>query len=219
MAKVTVQGLGKATGQPDIAVIQITVRNEAKDQRTARQENNAASEQVVEILKKVVAENDLYVVPARVHPQYNYQKRGGNQIVGYQATNILTAKIRNLDIAQDLLTEINNLDPEKVQVTSFQFDIDDKEPLESEARKKAFANAKARAEVYAQESQLTMTGLKSLNEEMYYGNRGGGGRHPSAKFAAARAMDAEGGGPEILELGDIEVNVTVTACFKLEKPA
>lgn len=218
MAKVTVQGLGKATGQPDVAVIQVTVHNEAKDQRKARQENNAASEKVVEILKKVVAENDLFVVPARVYPQYNYQKLRGNQVVGYQANNTLTAKIRNLDVAQELFTEINNIDPEKVQVTSFQFDIDDKEPLENEARKKAFANAKARAEVYAQESQMTMGGVKSLNEEMYYGNRGGG-RHPSAKFAAARAMDANEGGPEMLEMGDIEVNVTVTACFRLDTPA
>jgi uncharacterized protein YggE len=142
----------------------------------------------------------------------------GNQIVGYQANNTITAKIRNLDIAQELFTEINNLFPQKVQVSSFQFDIDEKEPLENEARKKAFANAKARAEVYAQESQLTMGELKSLNEEMYYGNRGGG-RHPSAKFAVARAAVENEGGPEVLEMGEIEVNVTVTACFKLEKPA
>jgi len=217
MAKVSVDGEGKAKGAPDIALIQVTVQNEANDQATCRQENNACSEAVVATLKKVVDENDVYVTPARVQPDWDYGKRKRRQN-GFKGYNLITAKVRNLESAQDLLTEINNLNVEKIQVSSFSFDIDDKKELENEARRSAFAHAKAKAETYAQETDLPMSGVVSIEENLHYG--GGAGRHPSGKFAASRmecAMDAGpgGGGEEMLEMGDIEVTVNIAACFKL----
>lgn len=214
MAKVTVDGQGKAKGAPDIAVIQVQVQNEHKDQKTCRLESNLASDIVVAVLKEATEENDIYVTPAQIRPRY----KNSAKIIGYQGFNSITARIRNLDDAQDLLTQINNLDVEKVQVSSFQFDIDDKKELEDEARRMAFAHAKAKAETYSEEIGYPVSGVISIEENLQYGNRG---RHPTGKFAlASRSLEGVGEDfhmpvREALEMGDIEVTINVDVCFKV----
>jgi uncharacterized protein YggE len=213
MAKITVQGVGKVSGQPDIAVIQVVIQNKSKDQATARKENNVASEAVLAILKRVVEEKDLYAQPARVWPEYNYTNKRGQQIIGYQANNSITAKLRKLEMAQALVNEINNVDSEKVQIGNFQIAIDDRTKLENEARAKALADAKQKAQLYASESGFSVVVLKSLDESM-----GGGYNRPMRAMAMAAACDAGGPPDETLEMGNIDITVNVNACFKVGNP-
>lgn len=214
MAKVNVQGVGKVSGQPDIAVIQVLVHNKSKDQATARKENNVASEAVLAILKRVVEDKDLYAQPARVWPDYNYTQKRGQQIKGYQASNSITAKLRNLEMAQTVVNEINNVDSEKVQVSSFQIAIDDRTKIENEARSKALADAKQKAQLYASESGFSVIVLKSLDENM--GERGYNPPRRAMAFAAAALESAPQ--DETLEMGNIDITVNVNACFKLSNP-
>ena len=221
MTKVTVNGVGKIKGKPDVALIDVKVQNEHANMVTCRLNNNASSEEVVATLKKVIAENDIYAVPARVTPQY---KSGflGTKVIGHTGINTISATLRDLDAAQELIKELNSLDAETVQVSSFQFDIEDKEELENRARQDAFHNAKKRAELYAQEIGLPVSGVDTLEESVRYGSTA---RHPSGKFAAARLHEQndfwiptrEG---ETLEMGDIELTIDVRVCFLVgESPA
>ena len=64
---ITVTGHGKASGRPDFASVQVTVTTEAEKAVDARTANNAGSKCVVEVLKKFVDENALYVgLPASI---------------------------------------------------------------------------------------------------------------------------------------------------------
>lgn len=215
MTKVKVKGTGKAKGQPDVAIIQVEVNNENKDQLECRRVNNIGSEAAVAILKEVVEENDIYATPARV------DKRQKSGIVGsryYQGYNRITATIRNLEHVQSLVRKLNVVDDKLVQVSSLQFDIEDKEELENEARVAAFANAKKRAEVYGQQTNLGIKGIEEISEYLSFGSSGA--RHPSGKFSLS-LRDSDNwipvrGEDEVLEMGDIEVAVDATVCFILD---
>lgn len=212
MTKVTVSGTGKSKGTPDIAIIQIQVQNEDKDQLECRRANNAASESVVAILKKVVEENDIHAIPARIRPKY---KSGFWTISKYQGHNTITATVRKLEFVQELIKQLNNLDEKVIQVCSFQFDIENKDELEAVARRAAFANAKVRAEIYSKEIGIPISGVETVEEHLRYS---GNARHPSGKFGAMRQDEdffLPVGEEEIIEIGDVELTINVTVCFEL----
>lgn len=238
MVKVRVRGVGKARGVPNIAIIQVTVSNEAKDQLDCRRENNVASDDVVTTLKQVVEENDIYAVPARVTPQH---KHGfiGTKVVGYKGINIIRATVRKLELAQELVQQLNNIDEELIQVTSFQFDIEDQQELENLARRAAFSNARDRADVYIAEmfseadDQHIKVQVETIEEHLSYVNTS---RHPSGKFRFGSGIsqpdamislkdsndfvnlgDEDNWVPqrETLEMGHIELKINVDVCFNV----
>ena len=202
---ITVQGIGKASGDPDIAVVEITVENRASTAAEARNKTNAAAKEVVAALKQFVAENDLVAVPPRIRFNYQWdepQKR--NEIIDYTATTVISAKVRDMEEIDSFNSKIAEFDPAVVQLTSFQFGIEKRDELESRARIEAFAAAKARAELYAAQAGKKLRDLKSFQETYV----SGGTRRPSGKFAAAMAEEGA-----VIEKGDIEVQVTVTATY------
>lgn len=218
MTKVKVCGVGKAQGVPDIAVVQVQIRNEGKTQAECRHANNNASETVVTILKTAgVEENDIYATPANISPQY---RNGGfgrshHKVSFYIGYNKITATVRNLETIQELVQQINNLDQEMVQVCSLQFDIGDKNKLENEARRAAFNNAVDRATTYGKEIEGEIKGVETIEENLSYGNSA---RHPSAKFAMTSAFQDGCLGEqsqETLEMGDIELKIEVEVCFEI----
>ena len=214
MTKVTVSGEGSAKGKPDIAIIQIKVESEHKDQLACRQLSNNSCETVITILKSVVKENDIHAVPARVFPIH---KDGmlGSKIVGYESVNTITASVRSLESVQQLVQQINSLDPSSIQVSSLQFDIENKHVLEDEARRAAFANARRRAETYGEEIGMVINRVKTIDENLRYNSTA---RHPTGKFSAA-LQEADFYIPvkETLETGDVELTIDVTVSFKLGK--
>jgi len=218
MTKVTISGKGKARGKPDIAIIEVRVATEDKNELECRRLNNVASESVVAAFKRVVAENDIYAVPAQVSAQY---KSGfiGTRVSGYRGQNYITAIVRRLEVAEQLVAEINKLDEKTIQVSSFQFDLEEKDELEKVARRAAFASAKRRAETYAEEIGSTVGGVDTIEEYLHYGSTA---RHPSGKFGAVRLRDTNDfwvptreGERETLEMGDIEINIDVKVCFRV----
>lgn len=224
MTKVRVSGIGKSRGTPDVAIIQVQVQNEDKDQLECRRVNNAACESVVVTLKEVVEENDIFATPARITPQH----KGfiSSKVSSYKGHNTITATVRKLELAQELVKQLNNINEKLIQVCSFQFDVEDKEELENIARRAAFANAKSRAETYSQEIGLSISGIETLEER--FSNFGNSARYPSGKFGI-RLRDSndfvnldedhwvpQRGEEETLEIGDIELSINVDVCFELK---
>lgn len=219
MTKIKVSGEGKSLGRPDVAVIQVRVQNENREQLECRRQNNMACESVINIFKEVTTENDIHAVPARVTPS---RKDGimGTKIVAYQASNTITAIVRKLEIAQQLVQKLNTLDEKYIQVSSFQFDIENKQELEDEARRAAFANAKKRAETYGEEIGMTIDRVKSIEENLRYNNTA---RHPAGKFGVVLResndfIDLSNSPKETLETGDVELTVDVNVCFIFGPP-
>src|SRR4051812_30541524 len=82
---------------PDQAQVDGGVTTEAKTAREASETNNAAMGKVLLALKGAgIDEKDFQTSRLSLQPQYAPNRSGPNAVVGYQASNRVTVKLRDL---------------------------------------------------------------------------------------------------------------------------
>jgi uncharacterized protein YggE len=207
---ITVNGLGKVTGNNDIAMTTIGYSNTNKDVGTAQAENNKVMDQIKAELKKMgVADKDLES-SYNIYPDYNYTQDKGQELKGYRVSNSLTIKIRDLKKISDILglagkygaTEINGLN----------FTIDDPENLKTQAKAKALDDARVKAQMLAQKLGFRLGGVMG-----YYENDMSAPDYYAPKYDMAMGM---GGGamptaPASISSGSKDVTMGVSVIYEI----
>ena len=149
---VTVVGSGKVTGVPDTLSATIGVDVEAADVSAAI---NAASATIAKITDAAVAagvdRTDIQTQQVLISPRYSSPGTGGGSatISGYQATNTVSIKVRDLTKASKVLGDTVGAGGNSTRLSGVSFAIDDDSALMRNAREAAFADARARADQYA----------------------------------------------------------------------
>lgn len=201
---IMVNGYGKVNGNNDIAMTTIGYSNTDKDVAKAQADNKKVMDQIALELKKMgVAEKDLQS-NYTIYPNYNYTQQKGQELVGYQVTNQLTIKIRDLAKIPEILSLAGKYGA--TEVSGLNFTIDDPENLKADARAKALLDARAKARDLASKLGVKVGSVVAYNE--FEGNTGG------VPVYSMKALDSGvgGGGPEVVSSGsrDVEMNVSVT---------
>jgi len=92
----TARGIGTVTGTPNVVTIDVGVETKSASAKGALDDNNKLATAVIDVLKKNgVAPADLQTSQLTIEPSYG--KKG--HITGYQVTNMVTAKLRNVATA------------------------------------------------------------------------------------------------------------------------
>jgi uncharacterized protein YggE len=208
---ISVSGQGKITAKPDVAVLDLSITEEGATADGAQEKANLKSKAVVAYLEDAgVEEKDIRTSGYNISPQYDYTL-GRSRITGYQVSQSMTVKVRDLDDANDILDGVvaagaNN-------VNGFSFTIDDPELLKDQAREEAIADAKDKAEVLADQLGVRLGSIVSFSEDV------GGWPMPMFMKSAEMAVDGRGGfgggGPSLPE-GENEVTVNVTIVYKIK---
>ncbi|WP_404335640.1 SIMPL domain-containing protein [Sphingomonas sp. MMS12-HWE2-04] len=154
---------GTSTRVPDLAVIEAGVVTQAASASAAMQQNSAQMARVLAALRKAgIAERDIQTSSIGLAPQYRYEQNQAPILTGYQATNQVSVRFR--DVAKsgsilDLLVRegANNLSRPNLV-------IEKPEPALDEARAAAVATARARAELYAKAAGLRVERILSISE-------------------------------------------------------
>lgn len=151
-----VAGTGEVAAAPDMALLSVGVQTEAATAAAAMKENAARMNATIARLKaRGVAEKDMQTSNLSVGPQYRYDNTGAPpKIVGYQATNMLNVKLRDLAAAGSIIDEAVADGANSLGSLSFAFA--DSKPLENEARSAAVADAKAKAELLARAAGVAL---------------------------------------------------------------
>jgi uncharacterized protein len=222
---VTVTGTGKATGKPDVARTTIGVETRAATAEEATADVNARMARVIVALKQAgIAEADLRTnnvslnfernpEPPRPLEQPAAVTKGAAaapQAVPapaapagfYTATNNVEVTIRDLNRAGQVLSAATTAGAN--QMYGIRFELDDPKPLLADARQKAVADARARAEKLAQLAGVRLGPAVSITEL-----DGGSGGGPVPMFA----MRAEMAAP--VERGELTVNSSVQIVYEL----
>ncbi len=209
--QITVVGQGETTAVPDTAIVQLGVQTEAETARDALTENNAATEALIAKLKELgVADRDIQTSSFNIWPRYDEKPRdqeneeNGNRIIGYQVTNMVTVKIRNLDQTGELLDQV--VDAGANNVSGISFTIDDPAALEQEARNQAIADARSRAAAMAQASGVTLGQILAITENV-------GSPPPMPYREAMPAAAADAAVP--IEPGEQSIVAQVQVSFEL----
>lgn len=144
-----VSGLGEAMGTPDMAILSIGVDSQAPTAAAALKNNGVKMNATIAKLKaRGVADKDMQTQNLSVSPLYQYDNNGAApKITGYQASNSLSVKLRNLETAGGVIDDAvadgaNNLG-------GLAFTFSDPKPLTDRARIAAVEDAKAKAELLA----------------------------------------------------------------------
>jgi uncharacterized protein YggE len=203
---ITVAGTGESHGKPDFAQVQVGVVTEAVTAAEALRKNNEAMSQlIVMIRKRGIEDRDLQTVQFNVSPRYKYDKAQQEtpKIAGYQVTNEVHVKIRNLTTLGAFLDETVSLGAN--QVRGISFGVAEPAQLVDEARKRAIADAQRRARVYAEAA-----GLK-LGKPIRIDEQAGGrpGPYPVARMEAAAASAVP------VAPGEQTFSVTVTVSYAI----
>nr|WP_246704477.1 SIMPL domain-containing protein [Rhizobium sp. P32RR-XVIII] len=212
-AVVMVSGEGQSAVAPDMAVLSLAVVKQAKTAREALDENNKAMAAVLAALKKEgIADRDLQTSGFSVQPQYNYPQSNDGQpkppeLIGYQVSNGLTVRVRDLGELGGLIDQAVTLGVN--QGGDIQFTNDKPEAAMEAARKDAVAAAMKKAKTLTEAAgvklgrviEISESGVRPMPQPAY--------RATMAKEAADASVPIQG--------GENTYHVTVNLTFALEQ--
>lgn len=206
---INVQGEGRASVAPDLATVSLGVTTQAPTAAQAMSDNATRQAAVIDALKaQGVAPADLQTQGLSLSPMQDFSREGQPPVItGYQAQNIVTARVRDLDRLGPLLDAMVAAGATDVQGISFS--REDSAGTEDRARTAAVAEARRRAEVIARAAGMALGPLVSLTDTSF-----SGGPRPMAMMA--RAADAAESTP--VEQGELTLTAQVTGVWSL-RPA
>ena len=196
---VLVSGTGFVMGRPDVLTVQLGVETRGPTVDKALDLANQAQSRLHDAFTKGgVSERDLQTSGLSIYPQY---AKDGRRISGYQVSEQLSVKLRDLARAGALISGAANAGGDATRISGLSFDIEDDSALLAQARRKAFDEAKAKAELYAQASGRGLGRVVSVNESV--------AAPDFARSASAYSADAAARKVPILP-GEQRLSVTVS---------
>lgn len=204
---ILVNGVGRVSGNNDIAMTTIGFSNLDKDVSKAQIDNKKVMDAIMADLKKMGVEDKDLQTNYTIYPEYEYLTDKGSVLKGYRVSNQLTVKIRNLGKITDILGLAGKYGA--TEISGLTFTVDDPENLKAQARNKAVTDTQIKAAYLAQSLGVRLGRVVSYSE---YENTPYD--YPMA-LAKSNYMGAEGGGggaPEAVATGskDVVMNVSVT---------
>ena len=225
-ATISFSGHGEVTARPDIANIYFTIRKESKTAKDAQAGVATIEKKALDFLKtKYVDEKDIKTANASVYPKYDYVRKlcpqveasgvispaydcGGKQVLaGYEASESITVKIRNVDDAGEVMQGLGGTGVSDLNGPNFAIDKED--DLKAQARKKAIDDAKEKAEVLAGDLGVRLGRISNFSE--------GGNYYPVMYGKGAMMDSAVSSAPAPAELpkGENTISSDVTITYEI----
>lgn len=193
---ITVTGVGTVSARPDRADFTFGVESQGKTADEALAANTAAVQKVIEAIKGAgVAASDIQTQQVSVYPRYS---NDGQTIVGFTATNTVTAKIRDVSKAGAVVEAAVKAGANQVYGPTFS--ISNQATLYKDALDDAFGDARSKAQALAGITGVTLGRVVNVVE---------GGFVPPV-FGGA----AEEAAPPV-EPGLQEIQATLTVTFAI----
>lgn len=206
---ISVSAEGKITVEPDIAKLSFSVVSEGIDPEALAQDNIKKMNSAIDFIKSQgVDSKDIKTVQYDLSPRYEYDEKSRKSFIsGYQMTQTILVKIRDLVKPAKILSGLPELGIN--QINSISFDIDEPEKYLAEARNQAFAKAGQKAEQMAKTNNVKLGKIINFSEYqaggpiLYYETLGLGGA------GAVKAAPS-------IQPGSQEVTVSVSITYELK---
>lgn len=193
---------------PDIATVSAGVVTQAVDGNAAMRQNAEQMSKVMTAVKAAgIADKDVQTSGINLNPQYTYKENEAPKIIGYQASNTVSLKVRDIAKLGKVLDALVAQGANDINGPSFS--IDQPEPVYDEARVAALKKAQARAETYAKSLGLKVRRIVSISE----GRSGGGVVRPMMMAASMRSAKAEM--DTQVAPGESTLSITLDVTFEL----
>jgi uncharacterized protein YggE len=159
----SVSAQAEARRVPDVATISAGVVTQAADANAAMRANATQMDKVMAAIRAAgIAERDIQTSGVNLNPQYKYVDNQAPEITGYQASNTVNLKVRDIARLGKVLDALVASGANQVNGPSFE--IDQPEAAYDEARRGALEKAQARAAMYAKTLGLRVRRIVSISE-------------------------------------------------------
>jgi len=160
---ISVTGEAQISVAPDIAFVDAGVATDARTAREASEANNAAMAKVFAALKAAnIDARDVQTSRLSLQPQYAPNRSGPSPIVGYRASNRVTVRIHDVSKVAGVIDTLVGAGAN--DIGNVAFEVSQASKLLDEAREKAVADARRKAEIYAKAAGVTLGAPLSISE-------------------------------------------------------
>lgn len=161
---VTVTGEATVAVAPDTAMIRLGVGTQEK---TAREASEANAKQMTAVLAAIkdtgVADRDIQTSRLSLQPQYDPNKSGTARLTGFQASNQVTVRIRDIDKLPTVLDRAITAGAN--EMSGIEFVVSEQSKLLDQARDDAIADTRRKADLYAKAAGAKLGRVVSITEE------------------------------------------------------
>lgn len=202
--RLTVTGTGSVAEAPDMAVITLGATADADEAADAMAEASDIAAALLDTLAASgIAAADIQTGELNLTPLHGRDNASTpERISGFRATNVITARVRDLP---SLGTVLDELFAEGANTfRSLQFALQDPAPAEDAARRAAVADALHRARLYAEAAGLTLGPILEFNEAP------DNNRPALMRGAAAESLP--------VAEGEVSTTASVTVVFQITGP-
>lgn len=163
--RLDISATGEVTRVPDLAVISAGVVTRSATASGALQDTAGRMQRVLAALKRAgVEDRDVQTSNVGLNPEYRYVQDQPPQLVGYTASNRVTIRFRDIRSSGKILDALVAEGANQIEGPSLT--VDKPESALDEARAKAIAIGRARAELYARSLGLRVVRVVSVNENV-----------------------------------------------------
>ncbi len=222
---ISVTGEAEVVSIPDVATFSFTVSADAANVSSAQEVVTQKMDAVLDALKNLgVEDKDIKTTNYSVYPKYTYPSSAPvicsptycppspptRQVQdGYTASHDVTVKVRDTEKAGDAVAQVGASGA--TNISSVSFTVDDPDQLIQQARVEAIADAKAKAEVLADE-----LGVRLVRVVSFYDNQPGYPMPMYAEAGMSRDMvEVKNVTPATLPAGENKFSTTVTVTYEI----
>jgi hypothetical protein len=202
---ISVTGEAQISVAPDIAFVDAGVATDAKTAREASEANNTAMTKVFAALKAAnIDARDTQTSRLSLQPQYAPNRAGPSPVVGYRASNRVTVRIHDVSKIAGVINTLVGAGAN--DIGNVAFEVSQASKLLDEAREKAVADARRKAEIYAKAAGVTLGAPLSISE-------GGGAPQPMFRAKMAAPMAAA---PTPIAQGEETLSISVSVTWAIK---
>ncbi len=203
----SVNGEGKVTATPNIAMTTVGLVTEKITIADAQSENSQKMNALIAAMQQLgISNDDIKTSQYQMFPKYSYDQKNGSTITGYSVTQSVDVKIRDLTKISAVLAKAGEIGAN--QVSGIQFTVDDPKILRAAAREAAVKDARLKAEKLAAELGVKLGSVIAFNE-----SASNGGPRPMM-FEAFKSGAASDASPSI-QSGSLDIETSVTITYEI----
>jgi uncharacterized protein YggE len=210
-----ITGHGEVTAAPDSAYVTSGVTSQGPTAKEALDANTADMAKLLDVLKAAgIAVDDIQTSGFSVNPNYVYtDARDANgyqlppKILGYMVTNSVTVFVRDLGSLGSVLDQAVTVGANTIN--GINFTVDDPAELYNDARRAAFADARAKADLYADAAGVELGALALISEQQTY-------NQPQPFYMKAEAAASRDMSAVPIQAGQLTFTIDVNVNWDLE---
>ncbi|MEO6433462.1 MAG: SIMPL domain-containing protein [Sphingomicrobium sp.] len=204
--RLDINAVGEVTRVPDLAIISAGVVTRSTSARGAMQQAATKMARVRAALTRAgVADRDIQTSNISLNPDYVYENSKAPRLVAYNASNQLSVRFRDVGAAGEILDALVAEGANSINGPTLT--IDKPEQALDEARAKAVAAGRARADLYARAMDMRVVRVVAVSES------GGYSSPPPMVMMRAEAGDAAS---SKIDAGEQKLQINLAMTFELQ---